>query len=108
MGIASDLRQSVLLAAMQGKLTTQKAEDGDAKDLLLSICEEKEKLVKEKKGKKGHSVAPMPARAGVGALLCSHPGVWPAAAPVPARQTILKSPVRPAFCAWTGCRLLPS
>ena len=29
MGIASDLRQSVLQAAMQGKLTTQKAEERD-------------------------------------------------------------------------------
>lgn len=57
MGIASDLRQSVLLAAMQGKLTTQKAEDGDARGLLLAIREEKEKLVKEKKIKKGKPLA---------------------------------------------------
>lgn len=59
MGIASDLRQSVLQAAMQGKLTTQKAEDGDAKDLLLAIRAEKEKLVKEKKGKKEKPLAPI-------------------------------------------------
>ena len=59
MGIASDLRQSVLQAAMQGKLTTQKAEDGDARDLLLAIREEKEKLVKEKKGKKEKPLAPI-------------------------------------------------
>ena len=59
MGIASELRQSVLQAAMQGKLTTQKAEDGDAKDLLLAIREEKEKLVKEKKGKKEKPLAPI-------------------------------------------------
>lgn len=59
MGIASDLRQSVLQAAMQGKLTTQKAEDGDAKDLLLAIRAEKEKLVKEKKGKKEKPLAPV-------------------------------------------------
>ena len=59
MGIASDLRQSVLLAAMQGKLTTQKAEDGDAKDLLLAIRAEKEKLVQEKKGKKEKPLAPI-------------------------------------------------
>lgn len=59
MGIASDLRQSVLQAAMQGKLTTQKAEDGDAKDILLSIREEKEKLVKEKKKKKEKPLAPI-------------------------------------------------
>ena len=59
MGIASDLRQSVLQAAMQGKLTTQKAEDGDAKDLLLAIREEKEKLVKEKKIKKEKPLTPI-------------------------------------------------
>lgn len=59
MGIASELRQSVLQAAMQGKLTTQKAEDGDAKDLLLAIRAEKEKLVQEKKIKKGKPLAPI-------------------------------------------------
>ena len=59
MGIASDLRQSVLQAAMQGKLTTQKAEDGDARDLLREIRAEKEKLVKEKKGKKEKPLAPI-------------------------------------------------
>lgn len=59
MGIASDLRQSVLQAAMQGKLTTQKAEDGDARDLLLAIREEKGRLVKEKKGKKEKPLAPI-------------------------------------------------
>ncbi len=59
MGIASDLRQSVLQAAMQGKLTTQKAEDGDARGLLLAIREEKEKLVKEKKSKKEKPLAPV-------------------------------------------------
>lgn len=59
MGIASDLRQSVLQAAMQGKLTTQKTEDGDARDLLRDIRAEKEKLVKEKKGKKEKPLAPL-------------------------------------------------
>lgn len=59
MGIASDLRQSVLQAAMQGKLMTQKAEDGDARDLLREIRAEKEKLVKEKKGKKEKPLAPL-------------------------------------------------
>ena len=57
MGIASDLRQSVLQAAVQGKLTTQKAEDGDARGLLLAIREEKEKLIKEKKSKKEKPLA---------------------------------------------------
>lgn len=59
MGIASDLRRSVLQAAMQGKLTTQKTEDGDARDLLREIRAEKEKLVKEKKGKKEKPLAPL-------------------------------------------------
>lgn len=59
MGIASELRQSVLQAAMQGKLTTQKAEDGDARGLLLAIRAEKEKLVQEKKIKKGKPLAPI-------------------------------------------------
>lgn len=59
MGIASDLRQSVLQVAMQGKLMTQKAEDGDARDLLREIRAEKEKLVKEKKGKKEKPLAPL-------------------------------------------------
>ena len=59
MGIASDLRQSVLQAAMQGKLTEQKAEDGDARGLLLAIREEKEKLVKEKKIKKEKPLSPI-------------------------------------------------
>lgn len=59
MGIASDLRQSVLQAAMQGKLTTQKAEDGDARGLLREIRAEKEKLVQEKKIKKEKPLAPI-------------------------------------------------
>ena len=59
MRIASELRQSVLQAAMQGKLTTQKAEDGDARDLLRAIREEKGRLVKEKKGKKEKPLAPI-------------------------------------------------
>lgn len=59
MGIASDLRESVLQAAMQGKLTTQKAEDGDARNLLREIREEKEKLVKDKKIKKEKPLAPI-------------------------------------------------
>lgn len=59
MGIASDLRESVLQAAMQGKLTTQKAEDGDARNLLREIREEKEKLVKDKKIKKEKPLTPI-------------------------------------------------
>jgi len=59
MGIASDLRESVLQAAIQGKLTTQKVEDGNARDLLREIRAEKEKLVKEKKIKKEKPLAPI-------------------------------------------------
>ena len=36
-GIAEQMRQSVLQAAIQGKLTTQLPEDGNASDLLKSI-----------------------------------------------------------------------
>lgn len=54
-----DMKASLLQAAMEGKLTRQKAEDDDAKDLLLAIREEKEKLVKEKKGKREKPLAPI-------------------------------------------------
>ena len=52
MSISSDLRQAVLQAAIQGKLTKQLPEDGNAKDLLEQIKVEKAKLVKESKLKK--------------------------------------------------------
>ena len=52
MTICDDLRQSVLQAAIQGKLTKQLPEDGTAADLLASIKAEKEQLIKEKKIKK--------------------------------------------------------
>ena len=55
----ADMKASLLQAAMEGKLTERKAEDGDAKDLLLAIREEKEKLVKEKKIKKEKPLAPI-------------------------------------------------
>jgi type I restriction enzyme S subunit len=55
----ADMKASLLQAAMEGKLTRQKAEDGDARGLLLAIREEKEKLVKEKKGKKEKPLAPI-------------------------------------------------
>lgn len=54
-----DMKASLLQAAMEGKLTEQKAEDGDARGLLLAIREEKEKLVKEKKIKKEKPRAPI-------------------------------------------------
>ena len=52
MRICDDLRQAVLQAAIQGKLTKQLPEDGNAKDLLKLINTEKKKLIKEKKIKK--------------------------------------------------------
>lgn len=59
MTICDDLRQSVLQAAIQGKLTKQLPEDGTAGDLLASIKAEKEQLVKEKKIKKEKPLAPI-------------------------------------------------
>lgn len=59
MTICDDLRQSVLQAAIQGKLTKQLPEDGTAADLLASIKAEKEKLIKEKKIKKEKPLAPI-------------------------------------------------
>ena len=55
----ADMKASLLQAAMEGKLTEQKAEDGDARDLLREIRAEKEKLVKEKKIKKEKPLAPV-------------------------------------------------
>ena len=52
MKLSDDLRQSVLQAAMEGKLTKQLKEDGNANDLLGLIEKEKAKLIKEKKIKK--------------------------------------------------------
>ena len=59
MTICNDLRQSVLQAAIQGKLTKQLPEAGTAADLLASIKSEKEKLIKEKKIKKEKPLAPI-------------------------------------------------
>ena len=61
MTICDDLRQSVLQAAIQGKLTKQLPEDGTAADLLASIKAEKEKLIKEKKIKKEKPLTPISA-----------------------------------------------
>lgn len=51
-GIAEQLRQAVLQAAIQGKLTKQLPEDGDARDLLAEIQAEKAKLITKKRTKK--------------------------------------------------------
>ena len=46
MHICDDLRQAVLQAAIQGKLTKQLPEDGNATDLLKQITAEKALLIK--------------------------------------------------------------
>ncbi|MGM9520639.1 MAG: restriction endonuclease subunit S, partial [Phascolarctobacterium sp.] len=51
-----DMKAALLQAAMQGKLTTQRKEDGDARELLKQIAKEKAKLIKEKKIKKEKSL----------------------------------------------------
>lgn len=50
--IAERLRKSILQAAVQGKLTEQLPEDGDARDLLKEIQKGKAQLVKDGKIKK--------------------------------------------------------
>lgn len=52
MMLAEQLKKSILQAAIQGKLTDQKKEDGNAQDLYNQIQEEKQRLIKEKKIKK--------------------------------------------------------
>ena len=50
--IAEQLKKSILQAAIQGKLTQQLPEDGDARNLLKEIQKEKARLIKEGKTKK--------------------------------------------------------
>ena len=45
--MSQKLKNSILQAAIQGKLTDRRPEDGDARDLLAEIAAEKERLVKE-------------------------------------------------------------
>lgn len=52
MVLAEDLRRAVLQAALQGKLTRQLETDSDVDEMLISIQEEKEKLIADKKIKK--------------------------------------------------------
>lgn len=47
--IAEQLKKSILQAAIQGKLTQQRPEDGDARDLLKEIKKEKNRLFNEDK-----------------------------------------------------------
>lgn len=57
MRICDDLRQAVLQAAIQGKLTKQLPEDGNAADLLKEIAKEKAQIIKEGKIKKEKSLS---------------------------------------------------
>lgn len=50
--LAEDLRQAVLQAALQGKLTEQLATDSDVDEMLVNIQTEKEKLIANKQIKK--------------------------------------------------------
>ena len=59
MKICEDLRRAVLQAAIQGKLTEQRAEDGTAEDLLKKIKKEKAKLIAEGKIKKEKALPPI-------------------------------------------------
>ena len=56
MVLADDLRQSVLQAALQGKLTEQLETDSDVDELLINIQKEKEKLIADKKIKREKSL----------------------------------------------------
>jgi type I restriction enzyme S subunit len=44
---AQDLKNSILQRAIEGKLVPQQAEEGTARDLLVEIRAEKEKLIRE-------------------------------------------------------------
>lgn len=57
----SEMRLSLLQAAMQGKLTQQLSDDGSAVDLLASIKAQREPLIKEKTIKKKKPLAPISA-----------------------------------------------
>lgn len=52
----TSIRNKVLELAMQGKLTEQLSEDGNAEDLYAAIHEEKDRLIKEKKLKKSKAL----------------------------------------------------
>ena len=56
--IADKLKNSILQDAIQGKLTQQLPTDGDAKDLLNQIREEKSKLIADKKIKPDKPLPP--------------------------------------------------
>lgn len=56
---ATELRQSILEAAVQGKLVPQNPQDEPASELLKCIDQEKARLIKEGKIKKGKSLSPI-------------------------------------------------
>lgn len=56
MVLAENLRQAVLQAALQGKLTKQLETDSDVDEMLINIQAEKKKLIAEKKIKKEKSL----------------------------------------------------
>lgn len=58
-GISEELRRAVLQAAIQGKLTQQLPEDGNAETLLSQIKEKKEILIREKKIKREKAFSPI-------------------------------------------------
>ena len=57
--LAQDLRDSVLQAALQGKLTEQLSTDSSVDELLEKIKKEKEQLIKAKKIKKENPLPPI-------------------------------------------------
>ncbi|WP_337438904.1 restriction endonuclease subunit S [Acidaminococcus fermentans] len=56
---AQDLKNSILQLAMEGKLVEQRQEEGNARELLQAIQEEKTRLVAEKKIKKTKPLSPV-------------------------------------------------
>ena len=58
--IAEQLKKSILQAAIQGKLTEQLPEDGDARDLLKEIQKKKDLLIKEGKIKREKPLPDIP------------------------------------------------
>lgn len=58
--VSDKLKASLLQAAIEGKLTKQLPEDGDARDLLKQIEAEKQRLIKEKIIKREKPLPPIP------------------------------------------------
>ena len=56
---AEELRRSVLQLAVEGKLVEQRPEEGTARELLVEIAAERERLVREGKMKRSKPLAPV-------------------------------------------------